>query len=100
MKAIAVRPGQSGSIHLARLENPTLDEIPSGQGVLARVLAVGVDAADREINAAEYGAAPPGADFLVLGHESLCRVEQVGSQVASRAPGDLVVFMVRRPGRE
>ena len=99
MKAIAVRPGHSGSVHLARLDDPTLDEILDGQGVLARVLAVGVDATDREINAAEYGAAPPGADFLVLGHESLCRVEQIGSRVASLAPGDLVVFMVRRPGR-
>ena len=77
MKAIVVRPGHSGSVHLARLDDPTLDEIPGGQGVLARVLAVGVDATDREINAAEYGAAPPGADFLVLGHESLCRVEQI-----------------------
>ena len=99
MKAIAVRPGHSGSIHLARLEDPALDEIPGGHGVLARVLAVGVDATDREINAAEYGSAPPGADFLVLGHESLCRVERVGSRVASLAPGDLVVFMVRRPGQ-
>ena len=98
MKAIAVHPGRTGSIHLADLDPPSLDEIAGGQGVLARVLSVGVDATDREIAAAEYGAAPPGADFLVLGHESLCRVEQVGSKVSGLARGDLVVFMVRRPG--
>ena len=32
---------------------------------------VGLDGTDREINAGEYGAAPPGSDVLVLGHESL-----------------------------
>ena len=99
MKAVAVRPGQAGSLHLAQLAEPALDEIADGHGVLARVLAVGVDATDREINAAAYGAPPPGAAFLVLGHESLCRVLQVGPRVRGLAPGDLVVFMVRRPGR-
>jgi hypothetical protein len=35
-----------------------VDEIPGGRGVLAKVLRVGVDGTDKEINAAEYGAAP------------------------------------------
>lgn len=98
MKAIAVRPGVAGSIHLAELPPPSLADVADGHGVLARVVAVGVDATDREINAAEYGAAPPGSDFLVLGHESLAVVEAVGSRVHHVAPGDLVVFSVRRPG--
>jgi threonine dehydrogenase-like Zn-dependent dehydrogenase len=55
---------------------------------------VGVDGTDKEINAAEYGAAPEGYDFLVTGHESLGRVEAVGSNVTGW-PGD-VVATVRR----
>ena len=46
---------------------------------LVRVLKVGVDATDREINDALYGNAPPGFDYLVLGHESFGIVEAVGS---------------------
>jgi threonine dehydrogenase-like Zn-dependent dehydrogenase len=42
-----------------------------------KVLRVGVDGTDKEINAAEYGAAPEGYDFLVIGHESFGQVEAV-----------------------
>lgn len=98
MKAVAVHPGKSGSVHLASLAKPSLDEIPGGRGVLVRVLSVGVDGTDKEINAAEYGAAPPGYDFLVVGHESFGRVEAVGPNVTELSPGDYVVATVRRPG--
>src|SRR5438094_1848057 len=98
MKAIAVRPGSPGSVHLAELAKPSLEDVPSGRGVLVKVLRVGVDGTDKEINAAEYGAAPPGYDFLVLGHESLGRVEAVGPAVTELQPGDYVVATVRRPG--
>src|SRR5437588_5448922 len=37
MKAIAVIPGQAGSVHLAELPRPRLNEIPEGRGVLVRV---------------------------------------------------------------
>ncbi len=98
MKAIAVYPGKRDSIHLAEVPAPRLSEVPEGRGVLARILQVGVDATDREINAAEYGAAPEGSDILVLGHESFGVVEEVGPNVTELRPGDYVVFMVRRPG--
>src|SRR5438046_479676 len=98
MKAIAVRPGMAGGVYLAELDRPTLDEIPNGRGVLVKVLRVGVDGTDKEINAAEYGAAPPGYDFLVIGHESFGRVEAVGPRVTELKPGDYVVATVRRPG--
>jgi hypothetical protein len=52
VKAIAVYPGQMNSVHLADLPMPSLDEIPSGRGVLVRVLRCGVDSTDKEINAA------------------------------------------------
>jgi threonine dehydrogenase-like Zn-dependent dehydrogenase len=67
--------------------------------VLVRVLRVGVDGTDKEINAAEYGAAPDGYDFLVIGHEGFGQVESVGPNVSFVRPGDFVVATVRRPGR-
>jgi len=98
MKAIAVHPGQPGSIHLTEIPEPSLDEVPDGRGVLIQILRVGVDATDREINEGLYGAAPPGSDVLVTGHESFGRVETVGPNVTEVEPGDYVVFTVRRPG--
>jgi len=98
MKAISVIPGKAGSVHLAELDKPSLDQIPEGRGVLVKVLHVGVDGTDKEINAAEYGSAPPGYEFLVLGHESFGQVEAVGPNVTGVQPGDYVVATVRRPG--
>jgi threonine dehydrogenase-like Zn-dependent dehydrogenase len=63
-----------------------------------KVLRVGVDGTDKEINAAEYGQAPPGSDFLIIGHESFGLVEAVGARVTELRPGDYVAATVRRPG--
>src|ERR1700751_5470486 len=98
MKAVSVFPGKPNSVHVAELPQPSVDAVPGGRGVLVKVLRVGVDGTDKEINAAEYGAAPAGADYLILGHESFGRVEAVGSNVREVAPGDYVVASVRRPG--
>src|ERR671922_2842856 len=98
MKAIAVFPGKPNSAHLAELAKPSVADIPNGRGVLVKVLRVGVDGTDKEINAAEYGAAPPGYDFLVIGHENFGRVEAVGPNVTEFQPGDCVVATVRRRG--
>jgi threonine dehydrogenase-like Zn-dependent dehydrogenase len=98
MKAISVVPSKPNSIHLAHMPKPSTDEIPAGRGVLVKVLRVGVDGTDKEINAAEYGAPPPGYDFLVIGHEGFGQVEAVGSNVTEVQPGDYVVATVRRPG--
>ncbi len=100
MKAIAVIPGKPGSVHLAELPKPDINEIPNGRGVLVKVLRVGVDGTDKEINAAEYGASPAGCDFLVIGHESFGIVEKVGKNVTEFVPGDYVTATVRRPGRK
>ena len=98
MKAVAVFPGKPDSIHLADLPEPGVGDVPDGRGVLVEVLRVGVDGTDKEINAAEYGAAPEGYDFLVTGHESFGRVMEVGPNVRDVGPGDFVVATVRRPG--
>src|SRR2546423_1257768 len=99
MKAIAVHPGKAGSIHLEDVPKPSVDEVADGRGVLVRVLRVGVDGTDKEINAAEYGAAPEGDDFLIIGHENFGVVEEVGPNVPDTIrPGGYVVASVRRPG--
>ncbi len=99
MKAIAVHPGKPDSIHLEDVPKPSVDEIPDGRGVLVRVLRVGVDGTDKEINAAEYGATPAGDDFLIIGHENFGVVEEVGPNVPDTIrPGGYVVASVRRPG--
>src|SRR5213083_1990097 len=99
MKAIAVHPGKADSIHLEHVSKPSVDQIPDGRGVLVRVLRVGVDGTDKEINAAEYGAAPEGDEFLIIGHENFGVVEEVGPNVPDTIrPGGYVVASVRRPG--
>lgn len=98
MKAIAVKPGIKNSVHLVEMPQPKVDEIENERGVLVKVLRVGVDGTDKEINNAEYGAAPDGFDFLVIGHEGFGVVEEVGANVTELKKGDYVVATVRRPG--
>ncbi|HUI94414.1 MAG TPA: alcohol dehydrogenase catalytic domain-containing protein, partial [Xanthobacteraceae bacterium] len=92
MRAITVTPGVANSARLDEVSPP-----PTSDGaILLRTLALGVCGTDREIIAGEYGTAPPGEKRLVLGHESLGRVEAAPAQ-SGFAPGDLVVGVVRRP---
>ena len=99
MKAIAVRPGTPNSMHLRDVDPPRVTDVEGGRGVLVEVIRVGVDGTDKEINAAEYGEAPPGDDYLITGHENFGRVVEVGPNVPTVIrPGGLVVATVRRPG--
>jgi threonine dehydrogenase-like Zn-dependent dehydrogenase len=98
MKAIAVYPGKADSAHVTDVPRPAVTDVPGGHGVLVRVLRVGLDGTDKEINAGEYGTAPAGEDILITGHESLGVVEEVGPAVSEVRPGDLVVARVRRAG--
>jgi threonine dehydrogenase-like Zn-dependent dehydrogenase len=99
MKAVAVIPQKANSVHLVEMDKPKVSDIKSGRGVLVEVLRVGACGTDREINHAEYGIAPKGYDFLVLGHENLGRVVEIGKNVKEFAVGDFVVASVRRPGK-
>ncbi|HEY2134530.1 MAG TPA: alcohol dehydrogenase catalytic domain-containing protein, partial [Xanthobacteraceae bacterium] len=92
MRAITVLPGVANSARLEEIEAP-----PASDGaILARTLALGVCGTDREIIAGHYGWTPPGQKRLVLGHESLGRVEQAPKN-SGFVVGDLVVGIVRRP---
>jgi threonine dehydrogenase-like Zn-dependent dehydrogenase len=99
MKAIAVYPGRPYSMHLEDVPMPEVTDIVNGQGVLVKILRVGVDGTDKEINTAEYGNAPEGEKFLITGHENFGQVVEVGPNVLDTIkPGTYVVATVRRPG--
>ena len=92
MRALAVTPGTPDSL---RLVDDLPEPEPSDGTLLVEAVAVGVCGTDREIIAGDYGEAPPGADLLVIGHESLGRV--LDDPSGTFHPGDLVAGIVRRP---
>ena len=98
MKAIAITPKQANSARLVEMDKPKVSDVPNGRGVLVEVLRVGACGTDREINNGEYGVAPEGFDFLVLGHENFGHVVETGENVRELQKGDFVVATVRRPG--
>ena len=91
MRAVTVRPPAPG-VTVDAVPEPAL--VPGS--VRVRVLECGVCGTDHDIVAGKYGAAPPNSPYLILGHENLGTVEEVGPGVSGFAPGDLVVATVRR----
>jgi threonine dehydrogenase-like Zn-dependent dehydrogenase len=86
MQALVVEPGGAHSAHIEEIDEPT------GDGVLVRVLEVGVCGTDREIAEGHFGVAAEG-DKLVIGHELLGVVERDDHGFAR---GQLVSAIVRR----
>ena len=64
------------------------------------MLEVGVCGTDKDLCAFEFGDAPPGCDYFILGHESLGEVVETGGEVRGLQRGDLVVGVVRLPCRQ
>jgi threonine dehydrogenase-like Zn-dependent dehydrogenase len=93
MKAIVVKPGQKDSIHMRDMPDPALKP----DQVAVKMVRVGLCGTDGEINQGLYGKAPAGSEFLILGHENLGVVEEVGKKVKGFKAGDMVVATVRRP---
>jgi threonine dehydrogenase-like Zn-dependent dehydrogenase len=93
MKAIEVFPA-TREVKLTNRAEPALS---APTQVKLRMLDVGVCGTDKEICSFEYGTPPDGSDSLILGHESLGEVIEVGAAVGDLKVGDLVVAMVRRP---
>lgn len=92
MRAITILPGVANSARLDEMPEPPLAD----GAILVRTLALGVCGTDREIVAGDYGTAPPGAERLVLGHESLGEVISAPNG-SGFAADDLVAGIVRRP---
>lgn len=95
MEALTIVPGQPNSASVRDVPEPEANE----GSILVRALELGICGTDFELISGEYGWAPPGDDHLVLGHESLGRVEQAPANSGFKK-GDLVVGIVRRPDPE
>jgi threonine dehydrogenase-like Zn-dependent dehydrogenase len=92
MKAIALKPG-TNSLRLAEIPEP---HIQKDSEIKARVLSVGICGTDREEAAGGRADAPPGATELIIGHEMVAQVTEIGKKVSRVRPGDFVVITVRR----
>ena len=92
MKAIAIVPGRPETAGVVELPEP-----PASDGsLLVRTRLIGICGTDVEIAEDGYGTPPPGAEWLVLGHESLGEVLDA-PEGSGFEPGDLVAGVVRRP---
>jgi glucose 1-dehydrogenase len=92
MRAITLDPGRPDSAALEEVPEPAAQE----GALLVDGVALGICGTDAEIVRGDYGEAPPGAERLILGHESLGRVADA-PEGSGFATGDLVVGIVRRP---
>jgi threonine dehydrogenase-like Zn-dependent dehydrogenase len=95
MKALSIRPRTADSLSLLDVPEPQV----GSQDVLVKVVRVGICGTDQELKQGLYGQAPPDSDRLIIGHEALGRVAEVGPEVENFAAGDYVVASVRRPCR-
>jgi glucose 1-dehydrogenase len=92
MRACAIVPGGTDVVIVDRPE----PAITRPDEVKLRVERVGICGTDREEAAGGRALAPEGQRELVIGHEMLGEVLEVGSAVTSVRPGDHAVFTVRR----
>ena len=95
MRAMTVVPGKAGSASVGKVEEP-----PEGDGsVLVEGLLTGICGTDLELVSGAFGSGRPGADKMVIGHESLGRVLEAPPGSGFNT-GDLVAGIVRRPDPE
>ncbi len=74
MRAVAVFP-YAREVKLIEVEEP---QIARATEVKQRMHDVGICGADKAIRSFQYGTPPDGSDYLILGHESLGEVVEVG----------------------
>ncbi len=92
MKALALKPKQTESLTLIDIENPKI----GSDDIMLKTLSASIDGTDLEIYAGLYGKEPEGEDRLIIGHEAVGEVIEVGKNVVGYKAGDFVVPTVRR----
>ncbi len=92
MKAIVLKPGTT-DVKLSDRPDP---EIKYSDEVKLRVLEVGVCGTDRDETHGGRAEAPSGSSDLIIGHEMLGQVVEVGQSVKNVRVGDFAIFTVRR----
>jgi len=92
MKAIALVPGTT-KVSLVDRPEPS---VSAPNELKLRIARVGICGTDREEAAGGRALAPEGYKDLVIGHEMLGQVVEVGKEVRSVKPGDYAIFTDRR----
>ena len=77
MRAVGVTPRKREVGMLPHLT----PQITAPNEVCIRTIEVGICGTDREICSFAYGTPPHGSEFLVLGHEALGEVVEIGPEV-------------------
>jgi threonine dehydrogenase-like Zn-dependent dehydrogenase len=93
VRAVAAFPGRK-TLEIVSHPEPQLTTPTQAR---VRILDVGICGTDKEIARFDYGVPPDGSQYLVMGHESLGEVIEVGPGCTKVGVGDLVVTTVRRP---
>ncbi len=96
MKAIKLVPGTT-EVRCTEHDEP---QILEGDEIKLKVLEVGICGTDRELAAGGRALAPEGEKELILGHEMLGEVIEIGKKVRLFKKGDLAVVTVRRGCKE
>ena len=91
MEALAITPG-TGNPRLIQRAEPS---ITAADQIKIEIRHVGICGTDREEASGGRALAPDGQQELVIGHEMLGEVVEVGEAVTRVAPGDLAVLTVR-----
>jgi threonine dehydrogenase-like Zn-dependent dehydrogenase len=91
MKSIAAKK-QGRAVSLIHVDLPHI----KNDEIMISTLETGLCSTDRELLTDGVISPPEGSEFLILGHEALGKVVEVGSGVSSFRAGDLVVPTVRR----
>lgn len=92
MKAIVLQP-HTTQLQLKDWPEPKIEH---PDDIKVKVLRVGICGTDREEASGGRADAPPGEKELVIGHEMISQVVEVGPKVRSVKVGDYVVITVRR----
>ncbi len=92
IKAIVLQPGTK-NLRLADWKEPIIQKESE---IKAKVLRVGICGTDREEASGGRADSPPGEKELVIGHEMLGQVVEIGKKVTRFKVGDFVVITVRR----
>ncbi|MCK4778157.1 MAG: glucose 1-dehydrogenase [Actinomycetia bacterium] len=92
MKALAIVKGKDG-IQEIDIEEPKIED---AKQVKIKIIEMGIDGTDRSILKHSLLDPPEGEDYLILGHEAVGEVIEVGDKVKEIKLGDSVVPTVRR----
>jgi threonine dehydrogenase-like Zn-dependent dehydrogenase len=94
IKAISVIPGKPDSLIILNLNKP---KIQKSTEILVKTLQVGIDGTDFETLNETQPDSVNNKPRMILGHEALGVIKEIGQNVRDFKEGDLVVPTVRRP---